>query len=164
MMGQSPGALVPEWRGAAAACCDQSRFLRDLGAVPVSDWRRAFPALSAKLLRGGVLAVVDYVFRFLAGGNAHDLHGIADHVGGALLSFRSGRNSGSPSLEKTDQNSAHVRVCRAVNFHFPISSAFPRKFRSTKGVAKQIRLDPYALSHRLGGRESRDHDFSYVFR
>src|SRR5690606_18636786 len=33
---------------------------------------------------------------FLAGGDAHDLDGIADHVGGALLSFRSSRH-----LDKT---------------------------------------------------------------
>ncbi|MER9295405.1 hypothetical protein NKI38_02730 [Mesorhizobium sp. M0621] len=46
--------------------------------------------LRAKRFGGRVFAVVNHVVGFLACGNAHDADGIADHVGWALLAFRSG--------------------------------------------------------------------------
>lgn len=44
-----------------------------------------FAAFETALDRPGSLRAV---FLFLASGNAHDAHGIADHVGGALFAFR----------------------------------------------------------------------------
>ena len=49
-------------------------------------------ALRSQSFCSRVLAVALNVAGPLAGGNAHDLHGIAYHVGGALLSFGSGRH------------------------------------------------------------------------
>ena len=42
-------------------------------------------ALRSQRLGGGILAVLFVLFLFLASGDAHNLDGVADHVGGALL-------------------------------------------------------------------------------
>ncbi len=54
-------------------------------------------ARRTKFFGGGILDVVGRFVGFLAGGDAHDADGVADHVGGALLSFRSGGIPNSPS-------------------------------------------------------------------
>ena len=52
-------------------------------------WRHllgaSFAALPAKLDSGRIFAVIVKFFRFLAGRDPHDLDGVSDHVGGALL-------------------------------------------------------------------------------
>ena len=48
---------------------------------------RAYPTSAPHLL---ILAAVGYDVLDLARGDAHDVNGVTDHVGGALLAFRSG--------------------------------------------------------------------------
>lgn len=62
-------------------------FLSALGGHGLGAGGAAKPA---QFLSGLVLAVVGrFVFGFLAHGNPHDLDGVADHVGGALLAIGS---------------------------------------------------------------------------
>jgi hypothetical protein len=72
----------------------QPRRLGYLGSSFLSE--RSSSRLAAaprKRLRSFVLAVVGTeVLLLLAGEDAHHLDGVADHVGGALLAFRSARH------------------------------------------------------------------------
>lgn len=56
-------------------------FLRSRFGAPASCFA-LLPALRAESLRGEVVALVNDIVGFLAGGNAHDADGIADHAGG----------------------------------------------------------------------------------
>ncbi len=54
---------------------------------------RFFPPLYAERFGSRVFAIANDVVIFITSGDTHDLYSIADHVGGALLSFRSGWHS-----------------------------------------------------------------------
>ena len=63
---------------------------RDVGALFLRQARRPRLAAQAPKLGGGTLNARR--FRFLAGRDPHHLYGVADHVGGALLSARAFRH------------------------------------------------------------------------
>ena len=44
-------------------------------------------------------------FDFLAGRDAHDFDGVADHIGGAPLAFRAGRHRACPTLIRSPLSS-----------------------------------------------------------
>ncbi|WP_352951145.1 hypothetical protein [Mesorhizobium sp. M1204] len=61
--------------------------MTDVGEPLARDGSGLLSALRTQRLCGRVFAVVLHVVGFLAGGNAHDADGVADHVGGALLAL-----------------------------------------------------------------------------
>ena len=79
-------------------------------------WRNA-PALFPERLGSRVFAVAKDSFFDLASGDLHDMDGVADHVGGAILALRSGRHSRIPSRDRLliDPllNADFGRFCRA---------------------------------------------------
>src|SRR5690242_7952596 len=63
-----------------------------------NNLRSLLPAALTERLRGRVFPVIRaIVLRLLAGRDAHDFDGVADHVGGALLAFGASRHR-RPSL------------------------------------------------------------------
>jgi hypothetical protein len=68
-------------------CC----LLRNLSPLFWRHPRRPSLPTPRAQLGGGALDRID-VFGFLAGCNPHDLDGVADHVGGALLAARASRH------------------------------------------------------------------------
>jgi hypothetical protein len=90
-------------------------------------------ALAAKLFRGGILAVGGAFLDFLAGGDSHDLHGGADHVSGALLSFRSLRHGYSVSLPRRSgaMKSAQSQAAPRKATKAPAITSFPITIAAT---------------------------------
>jgi len=72
---------------------------RDFRAPLRRHLRRPRLAASASELSSSALRAIDFEFLgFLASRYPHDLDGVADHVGGALLALRALRAYGTPFL------------------------------------------------------------------
>src|SRR4029079_1429125 len=96
-------------------CSLPSNLRLAFGAQNLSPRRAAAPS---ERLRSLVLAVVGAeVLDFLPRGDLGHTDGVADHVGGALLAFRSlGHQSSSPCRIRRSNSSGRIRLRRTSAF------------------------------------------------
>lgn len=91
-------------------------------------------ALAAHSLGGFVLAVVSLgVFVGLTRRDLHDADGVADHVGGALLAFRS---------------------CRHVSSDQCLAFSMPEMWRGCDGAFNPVKFQTETLPRKASGRSS----------